>query len=114
MVEVEKDFARKGTAGAGLGLGIAGTALGLLNGGLPNLLGGLGGCGAAMCSENMPVSRYEQSKENTISELRAQLALRDSTIFTDQKSLELYKYIDGQLKEVRDALCAQAVHPLNK
>ena len=43
MVEVEKDYARKGTAGAGLGLGIAGTALGLLNGGIPNLLGGWGG-----------------------------------------------------------------------
>lgn len=28
-----KEFASKGVAGAGLGLGIAGTALGLLNGG---------------------------------------------------------------------------------
>ncbi|MBQ5866355.1 MAG: hypothetical protein IIW56_06715, partial [Oscillospiraceae bacterium] len=27
MIEVEKDFASKGVAGAGLGLGIAGTAL---------------------------------------------------------------------------------------
>lgn len=42
MVEVEKDFASKGVAGAGLGLGIAGTALGLLNGGIPGLLGGWG------------------------------------------------------------------------
>ena len=32
MVEVEKDYASKGVAGAGLGLGIAGTALGLLGG----------------------------------------------------------------------------------
>ena len=42
MVEVEKDFASKGVAGAGLGLGIAGTALGLLQNG--NLGGILGGC----------------------------------------------------------------------
>ena len=36
MVEVDREYASKGVAGAGLGLGIAGTALGLLgNGGLP-------------------------------------------------------------------------------
>ena len=110
MVEVEKDYARKGTAGAGLGLGIAGTALGLLNGGIPNLLGGWGGCGAAMCSENMPVTRYELGQESKIAELQSQIALRDANTYGDQKSLELYKYIDGQLREVRDALCAQAVH----
>ena len=36
------EFASKGVAGAGLGLGIAGTALGVLNGGLGNILGGWG------------------------------------------------------------------------
>lgn len=35
------DFASKGVAGSGLGLGIAGTALGLLNNGGNGLLGGL-------------------------------------------------------------------------
>ena len=38
------DFASKGVAGSGLGLGIAGTALGLLNNN-GNLLGGLLGTG---------------------------------------------------------------------
>ena len=33
------EFASKGVAGSGLGLGIAGTALGLLNGGLNGVLG---------------------------------------------------------------------------
>ena len=37
------EFASKGVAGAGLGLGIAGTALGVLNGN--NVLGGLFGGG---------------------------------------------------------------------
>jgi hypothetical protein len=37
------EFASKGVAGAGLGLGIAGTALGVANGGFNNLLGGLTG-----------------------------------------------------------------------
>ena len=108
MVEVEKDFASKGVAGAGLGLGIAGTALGLLGGGLPGILGGWnnGGC----CSENMPVTRYELGQESKIADLQAQIALRDANTYNDQKSLELYKYIDGQLRDVRETLCAQAVH----
>lgn len=117
MIEVDKhDFASKGVAGAGLGLGIAGTALGLLNGGLPGILGGWGwnngwngGCAASVCSENMPVSRYELGQESKIAELQSQIALRDANTYNDQKTLELYKYIDGQLREVRDSLCAQAV-----
>ena len=112
MVEVDKTYASKGVAGAGLGLGIAGTALGLLgNGGLPGLLGNWGGCnGAAVCSENMPVTRYELGQEAKIADLQSQIALRDANTYNDQKALELYKYIDGQLREVRDTLCAQAVH----
>lgn len=48
---METEYASKGVAGAGLGLGIAGTVLGLMNGGLGNLgLGGLGGNGAAMAA----------------------------------------------------------------
>lgn len=109
MVEIDRDFASKGVAGAGLGLGIAGTALGLLNGnGLGGLFGGWGNCNAG-CSENMPVSRYELGQESRIAELQSQIALRDANTYGDQKLLEVYKYFDGQLKDVRDTLCAQAV-----
>lgn len=108
MVEVEKNPASRGVAGTGLGLGIAGTALGLLNGGIPNLLGGLG-CNNG-CSENMPVTRYDQAQAAKISALESSLALRDANIYGDQKALELYRYIDGQLREIRDTLCSQAVH----
>ena len=113
MVEVERNFASKGVAGAGLGLGIAGTALGLLgNGGIPGLLGGWGnnGWNVGVCSDNMPVSRYELGQESKIAELQSQVALRDANTYNDQKALELYKYIDGQLREVRETLCSQAVH----
>ena len=108
MIEVDKNFASKGVAGAGLGLGI----LGLLNGN--GLLGGLlGGCnngwGAGVCSENMPVTRYELGQESRIAELQSQIALRDANTYNDQKSLELYKYIDGELRDIRSTLCAQAV-----
>ena len=113
------EFASKGVAGTGLGLGIAGTALGVLGGGLGNILGGIGGgwgnpamgaaCGAA-CSENMLVNRYEAGQQARISELETEVKLRDANTYTDQKILATYQYIDGQLRDVRDALCHQAVH----
>lgn len=117
------EFATKGVAGAGLGLGVAGTALGLLNGGLGNVLGGLGGgwnngpgwgagavpYGVGICSDSVLVNRYEAGQAAKIAELEGEVKLRDSNIYTDGKLLELYKYFDGELKEVRGVLGAQAV-----
>ena len=56
------EFASKGVGTAGLTTGIIGTAGWLLNGGLGNILGGIGGNNAALmgalaCSDNQPVSR---------------------------------------------------------
>ena len=104
------EYASKGVAGSGLGLGIAGTALGLLNGG-GGLLGGLmGGNCNAVCSENMPVNRYELDQQKRISDLEAQVALRDASIYTDGKLNALRDYVDGKFATVNDKLCAQAVH----
>lgn len=111
-IEIERnDFASKGVAGTALGTGIAGLTLGVLNGGLGNILGGWGNnCnGAAACSDNMLVNRYELAQNQKISELQSALSLRDANTYGDQKLLEVYKYFDGQLKDVRDTLCAQAV-----
>lgn len=102
------EFASKGVAGAGLGLGIAGTALGVMNGGLSNILGGFGYNNT--CSENMPVSRYEMGQESKIAKLESEIALRDANIYNDQKSLELYKYFDGEIKRIDRTLCEQAVY----
>lgn len=96
------EFASKGVAGSGLGLGIAGTALGLLNGGLGGVVGNMGGA----CHQNMPVNRYELEKEQKIAELQAQIALRDANTYGDQKLLEVYKYVDGELKDIRATMCA--------
>ena len=106
MVEVEKSYASKGVAGTALGLGIGGAALGLLNGGL----GLFGGRAAGTCSENMPVSRYELGQQEQIAKLQSEIALRDANTYGDQKMLEMYKYIDGQLKDIRSTICQQAVH----
>ena len=104
------EFASKGVAGSGLGLGIAGTALGVLNGGLGNVLG-MGNCGYNVaCSENMAVNRYELGQESRISKLESEIALRDANIYNDQKMLELYKYFDGEVKRIDKTLCEQAVY----
>lgn len=108
------EFASNAKGNAGVALGTIGTALGGLNaltgnGGLGGLFSGWGnGCGN--CHENMPVNRYEASQAARISELETEVKLRDANIYTDGKLLELYKYFDGEMKAVREALCAQAVH----
>ena len=130
------EYASKGLAGTALGFGIGGAALGLANGGLGNLLGGLNQnkrseaadvaaavtpamTVAAMlaarqqgptCSENMPVSRYELDREQQLAAKDSEIALLKANTYNDQKMLEMYAYIDGQLKDVRNTLSAQAVH----
>lgn len=107
------EYASKGVAGAALGTGIGGLALGVLNGGLGNILGGWNnGCANGWnvgCHENTPVNRYELGLQQEISAKDSQIALRDANIYGDQKLLELYKYFDGEIKGVRNELCRQAV-----
>lgn len=107
------EFASKGVAGSGLGLGIAGTALGLLNGGgLGGILGGnCGGMyGAYGCSENVPASRYDLGKEQKIAELETQIALRDASIYTDGKLNDLRNYVDRRFNGIEAQLCQQNVY----
>ena len=100
----EMNYASKGLAGTALGTGIGGLVLGLANGGLGNIFGGWGA--NANCHENMPVNRYELEKEQEIASLKSQIALRDANTYSDQKLLELYKYFDGEVKDIRATMCA--------
>ena len=100
------NYASKGVGVAGLTTGIIGAANTLAPGGLLSGLFGGGNCG---CSENMTVSRYELGQAQEIESLKSQLALRDANTFTDQKMLEVYRYIDGKLGEIHGVLSAQAV-----
>ena len=107
------EYASNGKANAALTTGIistAGVGLGLLG----NLLGGgWNGRGvnlAAGCSENMPVTRYELDREQQLAQKDSEIALLKANTYGDQKMLEMYAYIDGQLKDVRKSLCDQAVH----
>ena len=123
LLEMNHDnhkYASRGQGNAGVALGTVGTALGAL-GVLGGNLGGLGGIlgGPRMnpaCGEDHLVDRYTlgqvqelQAKDLEIARLNTEIQLRDSNIYTDQKSLELYKYIDGRFREFEGAIAQQAV-----
>lgn len=132
------EFASKGVAGTGLGTGIAGLSLGVINamGGLGALALGRGGCapmntcgvpngcgwngwngGFGCCSDNQPVNRYEMKVEMDNAAKDAEIAQLKAHIYTDdrvdQKVLEAYKDLNSQIKELRDTVydntCRQAV-----
>ena len=107
----EKEFTSRGVGAAALTTGIIGTAgFGL------NLLGNLLGANGANTAnapchpEDRPIDRYTLELEQKLAEAKTQIALRDSTIYTDNKSLDLYKYVDGRFREFEAALAQQAVN----
>lgn len=116
-MEVERNDNVRGIAGAGLGLGIAGTALGLLNGGgLGNLLGisPMGGVPAAygavgIPSESMPVNRYEAAQAARIAALETEVKLRDANTYTIGEIGKLRDYVDARLDGVNAQIGTQAV-----
>ena len=103
------EFASKGVAGSGLGLGIAGTALGLMNGGLGNIFGGNCAYGMYGCSENVPATRYDLGKEQKIAELETQIALRDASIYTDGKLNDFRNYVERRFGGIEAQIAQQAV-----
>lgn len=118
MEHESNKFASRGQGNAGVALGTVGTALGALG-----LLGG-NGLGGLLnpcpprtgCSGDHLVDRYElgqvqalQNKDMEIARLNTEIKLRDSNIYTDQKSLELYKYVDSRFREFEAAIAQQAV-----
>ena len=106
------EFASKGVSGAGLGLGIAGTALGLLNGGIGNIfgIGANNACAAAACSENQFVNRYELAMENKLVSKDSEIALLKSNIYTDQKITDVFERLSTRIRGVEDQVAAQAVY----
>ena len=97
-----------GSLGIASFLGLnAGNILG--NGCGGGLLGGgwnrNGNCNCA----DVPVTRYEMAMEQAIAAKDSEIALLKSNTYQDQKSLELYRYIDGKFSEIQANLAAQAV-----
>ena len=106
---MDMNFASKGVAGAGLGLGIAGTALGVLNNNGGGILGNLFGGGGCACSDNVAVNRYELSQQNAITNRDMEIAFLKGRDAAKTDSLELYKYVDGRFRNVEAQIAAQAV-----
>ena len=109
MVEVDRNYASKGLAGAALGTGIAGLTLGAINSGIvPNLFGGWNNA-AAVNSDNMPVNRYEAAQSARIAELETEVKLRDANFYTIGEIGKLRDYVDVKFAKVEGELCEQKV-----
>lgn len=99
------EFASKGVAGTGLGLGIAGTAGWLLNGGLNNILGN-GNCG---CSENQIVNRYELNLQQELAAKDTEIGLLKADKYTDQKLADFADRMSDRFRSIEAQIAAQAV-----
>lgn len=78
------------------------------NGGgiLGNLFGNRnGGC----CEGDHVVNRYELAMEQQLAAKDSRIALLEANTYNDQKTLELYRYIDAQLNSINNRLAAQDV-----
>lgn len=101
------EFASKGVAGAGLGTGIAGLSLGVLNamGGCGLLNGLTGGCrnvGEAV------VNRYELGLVQEIAGKDARIGLLESQVYVDQKLTDVVKDYTAQINALQAQLAQQA------
>ena len=103
------EFASKGVAGAGLGTGISGLSLGVLN--------AMGGCGLLSglfnggncCSENTAVNRYELNLTQEIASKDARIGLLESQVYVDQKLTDVVKDYTAQINALQAQLAQQAV-----
>lgn len=78
-----------------------------------NLLGGVWpgrgcGCGTPMMADPA-VSRFDLVMQNEIAAKDSKIALLESTIYTNNNILEVFKYFDGKLAEVNARLASQDV-----
>lgn len=96
------EYASNGKANAALATGIIGTVLGAANGGMGLLSGltGNAGCNADCQGGNQMVNRYEMEliQQNTAKD--SEIALLKADKYTDEKIVESYKDLQGQIKEL--------------
>lgn len=104
-MEHENSYASKGLAGTALGIGIGALGVEALGGNLGNLFGG----NRCVSEADHPVSRREADMAAEIAGLKTEKKLLESTIYTDGKTLELYKYIDGKIAGIEAQICQQNV-----
>ena len=105
------EYASKATGGTALGLGIAGTAGWLLNGGLGNLFGGLGangvvapavaglaaGMASQKCGDDANVSRYELNQTQTIAQKDMEIAYWRGQDETNRKITDAFTKLENRI-----------------
>ena len=124
-----KEYASKGVAGTALGIGIGALGLTALNGGLGNVLGGLGwnngwGVNRGMTNGQVGYSPcYSQSFEGKIGQLESEIAYLQAENYADKVGSEVYRTLDNKIEanleklygfvielDKRTALNAQGLH----
>ena len=105
------EYASKATGGTALGLGIAGTAGWLLNGGLGNIFGGLGsngvvapavaglaaGMASQKCGDDANVSRYELNQTQSIAQKDMEIAYWRGQDETNRKISDAYAKLESRI-----------------
>ena len=94
------EFASKGVAGTGLGLGVAGTALGVLNSSANGngLLGGLFGGGN--CGQ--------------VSALQSEIAMLKAEKYSDHNTAEVYAALRNETQALQDRLFDKYISPISQ
>lgn len=88
------EYASKGVAGTGLGLGAGALGISLLNGSLGNVLNGNNN---HCCSDDMPVNRFELKQADKIAALETQIALRDANTYTLSEVSKVKEYLENKI-----------------
>lgn len=91
MSEENMHYASKGVANAGLTLGIIGTALGVMNGGLTNW--------PIFGAPRNGTNGYCQSFEGKISALESEIAMLQAEKYSDNVSKEVYIALDKKISD---------------
>lgn len=102
-MDIQKEYASKGTAGTALGLSIAGVAGLLLNGGFNGILGNGCGWGGNGCSQQAQANSVAFS--NALAERDAEIARLRSEKYTDNKLQEFYNYFVAREEALTAELC---------
>lgn len=106
------EYTSKGQGNLNTVLGAIGTAGAVMPQLFRGGLFGVDGCGA-VCSENVPVTRYDATLMQELSAQRSENALLKSQVYTDGKLVEIVKDYTAQIKDLaaevranKDAQCA--------
>lgn len=95
------------TVGAAGGIGWIAEKTGILGG--PGGLFNWNRGGGYSSPADVPVTRYEMAMQQEIASKDSKIALLEANTYQDQKSLELYKYVDSKFSSINEVLAAQAV-----